>query len=428
MFIATTIPESSITSMGIKMMIPDEWYTAYSSNTIGIIGVNSAGDASILSTGTPTRDGNYVIFNAPSFSGYDTFGIAALQSLSPPPSDTGGGGDAPAQSDVNAGQAVVENVAPAPVVAPEPAVVPAPQQVPEQLAPAQEGDVASQTMDLSLEGSIVTTTSPSGEPAVTIDLVQAENTGATVTMTETTVTVVQSNFVLVITAEKFTEISGIITGQNVQSVTVTSMPLQGVIPNVGKVTTMVKAGLPSLTEGAMITTTLSEPVNPEVVDTFRVALAEEGRELIAVAYTMTVIKTNIDETLPATITMTCPPDWITTHGGINLVSIVRISDDGITQVLETTHIGYDDTGNMVFEAVSPDGLSIFGLITAKFTKMRRAEDPNATSVLISQPAMSTNIGMITWGLTTVQQNPLILLVIIAFTVMFVYVEWWRRRL
>jgi hypothetical protein len=164
------------------------------------------------------------------------------------------------------------------------------------------------------------------------------------------------------------------------------------------------------------------------VDTFRVALAEGGRELIAVAYTMTVIKTNIDATLPATITMTCPPDWIITHGGIDTVSIVRIDDSGTAQVLETSHIGYDDTGNMVFEAVSPDGLSIFGLITAKFTEMRRAEDPNANIVPISQPAMSTNIGMISWGLATVQQNPLILLGIIALTVLFVYVEWWRRRL
>jgi hypothetical protein len=329
---------------------------------------------------------------------------------------------------VNIGPAIVENVAVAPLVAPDQVVAPAPPPVTEQLAPAIGGDVASQTMDLTLDGSIMTTTSPSGELGVTINVAQAEQTGATVTVTETTVTIVQSNFVLVITAEKFTEVSGIITGQNVQSVTFTSLPLQGVIPNVGKVASMVKAGLPSVPEGAMITTTLSEPVNPEVVDTFRSALAEEGRELIAVAYTLTVIKTNIDTTLPATITMTCPPDWITTHGGINTVSIVRIGDDGTTQVLETTHIGYDDTGNMVFEAVSPKGLSIFGLITAKFTDMKRAQDPNATIIPLSQPAMTTQIGMISWGLSAVQENPLILLVILALIVMLIYVDWWRRRL
>jgi hypothetical protein len=258
-------------------------------------------------------------------------------------------------------------------------------------------------------------------------MAQAEQTGATVTMTETTVTVVQINFVLVMTAEKFTEKSGIITGQNLQSISFASLPLQATIPNVGKVASSVKAGLRSLPEGAMITTILSEPINTEVMDTFRIALAEEGRELIAVAYTMTVIKTNIDTTLPATITMTCPPDWITTHGGVNSVSIVRIGDDGTTQVLETTHIGYDNSGNMVFEAISPDGLSIFGLITSKITAIKLAEDPNANIVPLSQPAMTTNFGMFIWVLSRVQENPLIMLMIIPLIVLFVCVDLLRRR-
>jgi hypothetical protein len=51
--------------------------------------------------------------------------------------------------------------------------------------------------------------------------------------------------------------------------------------------------------------------------------------------------------------MTCPPDWIDKNGGIDSVSIMRIDDDGTTQVLVTSLVGYDSTGNMVFEAESP---------------------------------------------------------------------------
>lgn len=115
----------------------------------------------------------------------------------------------------------------------------------------------------------------------------------------------------------------------------------------------VKAGLASLPAGATITTTLSEPVNPEVLETFKNAMAKEGRDLLVVTYTLSVVKTTIEATLPATITMTCPPDWIDKNGGIDSVSIMRIDDDGTTQVLVNSIVGYDSTGNMVFEAESP---------------------------------------------------------------------------
>ena len=421
-FISTTIPESTIISKGIKMIVPEGWYDTYSGSTIAIIGVNSEGDASILSTGSPTQDGNYVIFNAPSFSGYDTFGIAALGSPPPPPSGDASSGDDTAPSGIGVEQPGVQNVAPAPAPAapPQPAT--------EQLAPPQEGEVASLTMDLSLDGVSVTTTSQNGEITLTIDREQAEKTGATVTTTDKTVSIVQTNFIVLVAAGKITENSGIITGQNIQSITFTSMPMQATIPNVGEVSSSVKAGLASLPPGAMITTSLSEPVSQEVLDAFKDALAKEGRELLAVAYTLTIVKTNMGNTLPATITMTCPPEWINKNGGTDLVSIVRIADDGTTRVLETSLVGYDDTGNMVFEAVSPDGLSIFGLLTAKLVEMKIMADPDAEPVPLSKPAMSTNIGMAGWGLTTIQDNPIILVGAVGVIAVFAYFGLWKRRM
>ena len=116
MFVASTIPASTISSTGVKMMVPDAWYSAYSTSTISIIGVDTAGNAAILSTSTPIIDGNFVIFNAPSFTGYTTFGIAALQPMAPPPSDAGGSGDTTAPSAATIEQAVVEHGAPAPAL------------------------------------------------------------------------------------------------------------------------------------------------------------------------------------------------------------------------------------------------------------------------------------------------------------------------
>jgi hypothetical protein len=107
---------------------------------------------------------------------------------------------------------------------------------------------------------------------------------------------------------------------------------------------------------------------------------------------------------------------------------VRIGDDGTTQVLATSLAGYDSTGNMIFEAYSPDGLSVFGLITAKATKNKEEENPDANIVPVSKPAMSTNIGMVGWGVAVIQENPLILVIVMALIVLFVYFDWWRRRL
>jgi hypothetical protein len=42
--------------------------------------------------------------------------------------------------------------------------------------------------------------------------------------------------------------------------------------------------------------------------------------------------------------------------------------------------------------------------------------------------MSTNIGMAGWGLSFIQEKPLLLIVVVALIILFVYVDWWKRRL
>ena len=93
---------------------------------------------------------------------------------------------------------------------------------------------------------------------------------------------------------------------------------------------------------------------------------EKGYRLDAVAYTAQVEKTDLqDKTYigPSVVTMSVAPSWVLNHGGLSNVKIVRLADDGTSQLLETQFSGIDTSINMVFTGTSPDGLSMFTLIS-----------------------------------------------------------------
>ena len=95
--------------------------------------------------------------------------------------------------------------------------------------------------------------------------------------------------------------------------------------------------------------------------------APTGLTLGDVAYTMNIVKTNLtngQDIAGATIRMTVSPAWVAAHGGADAIRIIRSAEDGTREVLATTLVGTDADGMMVFEAVSPNGLSIFGLAAA----------------------------------------------------------------
>ncbi|MFZ1898261.1 hypothetical protein [Methanoregula sp.] len=93
---------------------------------------------------------------------------------------------------------------------------------------------------------------------------------------------------------------------------------------------------------------------------------EKGYRLDAVAYTAQVEKTDLqDKTYigPSVVTMSVAPSWVLNHGGLSNVKIVRLADDRTSQLLETQFSGIDTSINMVFTGTSPDGLSMFTLIS-----------------------------------------------------------------
>lgn len=117
---------------------------------------------------------------------------------------------------------------------------------------------------------------------------------------------------------------------------------------------------------ARITTVILQNADQMTQDRFSTALHLVGKEIGSLAYVMIIQKSGITATGPAIITMNVPQDWVDRNGGNGAVTIVRVADDGTTEVLTTTFDGYNSiTGYPRFRAESPHGLSTFGLIGMK---------------------------------------------------------------
>ncbi|MFA4848463.1 MAG: fibronectin type III domain-containing protein [Methanoregula sp.] len=117
---------------------------------------------------------------------------------------------------------------------------------------------------------------------------------------------------------------------------------------------------------AYITTAIQQDTTPSTLNAFITALHLAGQDIGNLAYVMIVQKTGLISTGPATITMTIPQDWVTRNGGTDAIRIVRMGDDGTSEVLQTSFVGYDsDSSYLIFRAASPKGLSTFGLVAVK---------------------------------------------------------------
>ncbi|MCK9278049.1 MAG: hypothetical protein M0P22_08190, partial [Methanoculleus sp.] len=113
-------------------------------------------------------------------------------------------------------------------------------------------------------------------------------------------------------------------------------------------------------------------------------------EIDALAYAMIVTRTNLEngeDIAGAVIRMTVSPTWVEKHGGMDAVRIARSAEDGTYEILDTRLIKTDGDGNLVFEAVSSGGLSVFGLLTV--TAAPVAQDlpaSTATAAVSDTPA------------------------------------------
>ena len=197
-------------------------------------------------------------------------------------------------------------------------------------------------------------------------------------------------------------------------------PLTGNI-GAGNVTGSIRVDLLGLTGKAGLTKTIDANVTADVEQDFRNETSRQGFGYAAAAFTMNITKVNLERTGAANLTFTVPQVWVASNGGVESVRIARINEkDHTTQILDTRYLGSDSDGAMKFTAYSPDGTSVFGMITTKAI-MERGGKP-------SEGVLMTDLGMLVW-VFQVAVNNLFLVAVVAIVVAgCVYFGWAKRKI
>ena len=131
---------------------------------------------------------------------------------------------------------------------------------------------------------------------------------------------------------------------------------------IGTVSAFVKAQLKSLPAGATLTVTNTQSLSSADQAAFVDAAAKAGYKITDIAYAIKVDKTNLADGKdigPATATMWVATSWANKFANI---AIMRKADNGSVSMLKTNKAGVQDTFTRV-EADSPDGLSLFALVS-----------------------------------------------------------------
>ncbi|QSZ66559.1 PGF-pre-PGF domain-containing protein [Methanofollis aquaemaris] len=191
-----------------------------------------------------------------------------------------------------------------------------------------------------------------------------------VTVSGNEIKIRRDTFNLTITTTGNTSVSGTTVEGALDGIRLDTNPIDLDAGAAGVVTGSIAANLTNLPEGAELRTTITRNASTDAQSAFQLAASSDGLKVDAVAYTMNIVKTNLangQDIADATITMTVSPAWVDAHGGVDAVRIIRSAEDGTKEVLKTVLVGTDADGNMVFEAFSPKGLSIFGLTAVSAT-------------------------------------------------------------
>lgn len=156
----------------------------------------------------------------------------------------------------------------------------------------------------------------------------------------------------------------------------------------------------------MVRTTIGDRPDPLLVDQFRTVMDQNSLAYDTVAYTYDVRKSSMPPGGNAVVTLTLPEQWVNQHGGISALRIIRVSDTtGAAELIPAVYNGTDKKGIMQFRGISVNGTSVFGLVTLKASEMAQANNPELAFFPAQQPAISTILGLFSWLLGSVQQNP-----------------------
>jgi PKD repeat protein len=305
-------------------------------------------------------------------------------------------------------------------------------QQPQQPAPAPlpgPVGIATQSYVIGTDGVRFEKDPATGGAKLTIDYAVATAGGAVVLFSEKRVTVYHRHspgVLLTFYSDHFTNENGTISGDVTRAEFLTD-PVTGNM-TYGHVDASVGAEMFALPQDARVNVTLRENVTEGLADTFRSLAERNNMAFTAAAFTYEVQRIEFATTGAANVTFSLPSSWVEQHGGTQDMKIFRVSDgNGTAETIRTTYTGTDPNGNMVFRGDSFNGTSIFGLVAAKASAIKQEEEPQATIVASSKPAIVTDIGMFSWLATVLLENPAILLLIIALVAGVVYFGWYRRH-
>jgi hypothetical protein len=178
----------------------------------------------------------------------------------------------------------------------------------------------------------------------------------------------QDEEILVITARKTTVQSGDTTTRvTLENVVLESSEfisnMSSADPAVGTIGVSFEVELDVLPENVEILTQVTKTAESGCRESFDEVARAAQKYIANIAYVLEVDKTNLDNGVhlgEATITMKVGIQWMQEFGFDNIV-ILRCGEEG-QQELETEYIGNDGSGNAIFRAQSPVGLSFFGLV------------------------------------------------------------------
>lgn len=161
-------------------------------------------------------------------------------------------------------------------------------------------------------------------------------------------------------------------------ITLKSAPLQAdlssVRPEVGKVGGAIQVALNKLPTEASVKVEIMSAPSETMRQRIDSAFTATGRAVKDVAYTLEVTKTGLVDGMlgPALVTMTVSAAWVDQHGGPSGMQMVRVREDGSSQVFQAKAVGTNAKGDSVFET-SWTGLSDFAL-----TASTVSQSPSAT--------------------------------------------------
>ncbi len=193
------------------------------------------------------------------------------------------------------------------------------------------------------------------------------NTSATdVEVGANEIVVRNETYTLTITTEGSPEVNNGTVNGTIAGIRLDTAPVVTDLGEAGRVSAGVGANLTGIPSGAGLDVTISENVSTDARSAFELAASQDGLTVDAVAYVMNVNKTNLvngADIADATIRMSVSTAWVAAHGGNTSIQIIRWAEDGTKEVLQTRSLGFE--GDMeIFEAISPSGLSLFGIASA----------------------------------------------------------------